>query len=836
MKIKLLLFILLIIFYTTLFSETLEVNLDGSTPYQSIQSAINASVDADTVLVHPGTYYENINFNEKSITLGSLLLTTQDESYINQTVIDGNQEGKVVRIESGENAVINGLTITNGRVDNFDNLDGTGSGVFVKDSSLQLANSNIRNNIANNGGGICAYNSSVLFRNITLSNNYARLSGGGLCGVSSIINFDEDNRSNIYLNSASRGADIYIANNQGNLTVFADTLTVFEPDIFFCCSINSGGVTNQITINQLNSKISPIDTDIYVSPLGDDNNDGLTENTPFKTIRQALIHTKPNSENLNTINLLSGTYSESTNGEMYPFTLRDYTTICGADVNEVILDADETNIFIDRYSVNCAIENVIILNSYNETLISSFFKWDYFQNSNNNFTLNNVKILSASDEYGVLSIGDLNITFNKVEYKNNNCPIGGITNYSDNQLSHKVINCTFTNNLGTIGIGSSTNATLRDSVQILNSLFDNNYNDNIEWGSGGSSLAIGSKSITDIVNCTFADNIYDQPDNGGAILIKGSAIDVNIYNSILYNNTPYNAFVVNQNTWPIGLNVHYSLVDNGEESISAQNTDFYYGLNNIDVDPLFMGGEALYPYALSADSPCIDAGTLDIPEWIELPEFDLAGNPRISGESIDMGCYEYTPSAPPNNLVIDAETGVLFWSPPNYEYPLSYNLYLNDEFIDNINADIFLYDFSNNLEVNQEYSAGVSAVYPSAESIITEIEFIYEPVFGSNNEVPIVESKISNYPNPFGSNSLGRSSATTIKFILAEEGNIELAIYNIKGQKVKNLMKAYSGRGVFEMEWNGTNNNNNKVSSGTYLIKAELDGEVITTNKMTVVK
>ena len=99
-----------------------------------------------------------------------------------------------------------------------------------------------------------------------------------------------------------------------------------------------------------------------------------------------------------------------------------------------------------------------------------------------------------------------------------------------------------------------------------------------------------------------------------------------------------------------------------------------------------------------------------------------------------------------------------------------------------------------------------------------------------------MENKIINYPNPFGSNSSNRSSGTTIKFILADEGNVELAIYNIKGQKVKNLMKAFSGKGIFEMQWNGKDNNGRSVSSGTYLIKAELDGEVITANKTTVVK
>ena len=58
--------------------------------YPSIQSAINAAQNGDTVLVSPGVYYENLNFRKKGIVVASLFLTTSDTSYIDQTVINGS--------------------------------------------------------------------------------------------------------------------------------------------------------------------------------------------------------------------------------------------------------------------------------------------------------------------------------------------------------------------------------------------------------------------------------------------------------------------------------------------------------------------------------------------------------------------------------------------------------------------------------------------------------------------------------------------------------------------------------------------------------------------------
>ena len=61
--------------------------------YSSIQSAINASADQDTVLVSPGFYQENISFNGKDIVVTSTYMVEQDSLMIGSTIIDGNNNG-----------------------------------------------------------------------------------------------------------------------------------------------------------------------------------------------------------------------------------------------------------------------------------------------------------------------------------------------------------------------------------------------------------------------------------------------------------------------------------------------------------------------------------------------------------------------------------------------------------------------------------------------------------------------------------------------------------------------------------------------------------------------
>ena len=68
------------------FANVIVVDIDGTGDFDTIQAAIDISVSGDTVLVLPGTYFENINFDGKNIVVGSWFLDDDDPSYISSTI------------------------------------------------------------------------------------------------------------------------------------------------------------------------------------------------------------------------------------------------------------------------------------------------------------------------------------------------------------------------------------------------------------------------------------------------------------------------------------------------------------------------------------------------------------------------------------------------------------------------------------------------------------------------------------------------------------------------------------------------------------------------------
>ncbi|MHC4498877.1 MAG: right-handed parallel beta-helix repeat-containing protein, partial [Planctomycetota bacterium] len=196
----------------------------------SIQRAINASINGDITIVSPGTYYETINFQGKAITLTST--DPSDWSVIAVTKNDANDPNEyVVRFENSEdaNSVLKGFVITGGDLGIYCNgaspaisncvITGNGSGLYdgaglydSNSSSPTVTDCFFVENDANYGGGIFNINSSPTIVSCVFSKNLASVDGGGVFDFNSsptLINctfsgnFAGDNGGGIYNDSNS---------------------------------------------------------------------------------------------------------------------------------------------------------------------------------------------------------------------------------------------------------------------------------------------------------------------------------------------------------------------------------------------------------------------------------------------------------------------------------------------------------------------------------------------------------------------------------------------------------------------------------------------------------
>ncbi|MCK5052304.1 MAG: SBBP repeat-containing protein [Candidatus Cloacimonetes bacterium] len=97
------------------------------------------------------------------------------------------------------------------------------------------------------------------------------------------------------------------------------------------------------------------------------------------------------------------------------------------------------------------------------------------------------------------------------------------------------------------------------------------------------------------------------------------------------------------------------------------------------------------------------------------------------------------------------------------------------------------------------------------------------------NEIIPTKLELSNFPNPF-------NPSTTISFSIHEESNVELTIFNIKGQKTKTLANNEFTKGNHSIIWNGDDELSEPVSSGVYLYKLNVNGNTEAVKKCLLLK
>ena len=188
------------------------------------------------------------------------------------------------------------------------------------------------------------------------------------------------------------------------------------------------------------------------------------------------------------------------------------------------------------------------------------------------------------------------------------------------------------------GYGGGICNTYPSSPNISNNIITNNSCGTM----GGGIYCNGSNPI--ITNNTISNN---SAASGGALYCSNNSDPV-FNNSILWGNTASTGgnqvYLFDENSEP----TFYYCDIQGDIADFGLNGVFYTGIyqNNINAIPLFVspsissgsGYDGINAdWTLQNGSPCINAGN---PSG-NYPATDLAGNPRIIGNRIDIGAYEY---------------------------------------------------------------------------------------------------------------------------------------------------------------------------------------------------
>ncbi|HPV14763.1 MAG TPA: DUF1565 domain-containing protein [Candidatus Cloacimonadota bacterium] len=797
--------LILLLLPLSLGADILQVALDGSQAFSSIQAAVDAATEQDTILVHPGTYYENVWIENKNLTLGSLELCTSDSSYVSQTIINGNQSGSCIGVKSSE-VSIQGLSLTNGSGSSHISPESvSGGGIYAYISNVAVINCSIHDNWSNGGGGISFFDSHAYMAGTEIYDNWGDTGPGGFIfrtlmdGYYDILyslQFDSANRCSIYNNIGGSSNDIFIVTYSiSHIDVYLDKYTISQDVEYFkeCVLIENHyhHIEMSYSFYYNETVLQQHWADLYVSPDGDDNSSGLSSDQPLKTIALALHRIGANAQNPGTIHLANGRYAED---QHFPLNVRSYVSIVGESEAGVLFEVGAPTAFILGYDAE---KEVMLKNiTFQGQMVPTPVKGDLiiFNNKRDNYQ-NHAELDKPSITLENISFRDIFVPYNE-----NDRQLSLVSIFYPERLILRNItidNCMFTSGLELWG-----GNVFGDNIRVRNTkpgpypflagfvlctrtqdsqrnggdyIFQNMEITNCRATRQAPELPYyglvvlashvwPAETKTYFINCTFANNI--TTDGHGSMFIVGDdSKTTSFINSIISNPSKVNFRLTSSLFQPDippeaklqFLNCMVGPANNLEDTIVyttplSYETDVEWYGTNICLNPEFHAWDDDNAYALGMNSPCIDAGTTDfggfgLPDWFQLPAYDLAGDPRIYGSQIDLGAYEW-----------QGQIGV-------------------DD--------------------------------PSTQA------------------APAVS--LEAYPNPF-------KFFTNIKVNLDKAENASVAIYNVKGQKVNTIALDAGKMGEQFTYWDGRDADDRQCSSGIYLMNLVVNGRKVSSKKVTVVR
>ncbi|NQV17950.1 MAG: 5'-nucleotidase C-terminal domain-containing protein [Armatimonadetes bacterium] len=192
--------------------------------------------------------------------------------------------------------------------------------------------------------------------------------------------------------------------------------------------------------------------------------------------------------------------------------------------------------------------------------------------------------------------------------------------------------------------------------------------------------------------------------------------------------------------------------------------------------------------------------------------------------------YAYDPSElPADRILIDYINIGGFPIDPAQTYTVTTNemvpMILN--YLEINYSNLYIFPATSEFEVITNYVSQFDTITPYTEC---RIEAIILTGSSNNSISPLNNILHQNYPNPF-------NPETTISFNLTAENaeNVELVIYNVKGQKVKTLINNQLSAGNHSVVWDGSDSDGKRVNSSIYFYKLKTKN-FEKTNKMILLK
>jgi predicted outer membrane repeat protein len=151
--------------------------------YQTIQEAIDAALDGDTIMVASGTYTGDgnydIRFNKKAIIVRSAKGPDSTIIFCGGTSADPKR-AFIFTGKEDTNSVVEGFTIDHGYATDESINDGWGGAVYIQYSSPRFTNCVFTGCKSKYGGAVACRTAAPIFENCTFIGNTAFVEGGAI--------------------------------------------------------------------------------------------------------------------------------------------------------------------------------------------------------------------------------------------------------------------------------------------------------------------------------------------------------------------------------------------------------------------------------------------------------------------------------------------------------------------------------------------------------------------------------------------------------------------------------------------------------------------------------